>query len=203
MLTRVRRVVRQNTRGQQVPWDNSSLDAPFFMRTGLSAGSSTGPTRRIVEEAAAQGINLPAGVTELRFRRSGAAGAAAQLVGSWSSGNQRWGGWAGRRNVLIVLSIDEQAGSAETIFAQSEYSEDAGVRNSRGPQRLGSYYRRRVMSINHGRASLEFVMANGERMQFTLRSADTIIAILRYPPNAPRSNSGSDIAAEVVMRRID
>jgi uncharacterized caspase-like protein len=95
MLTRVRRTVRQNTRGQQIPWDNSSLDAPFFMRTATSASGSAGPTRRIIEEATAQGIMLPANLTELRFQRSAATGLGAQLVGSWSSGNERWGGAPG------------------------------------------------------------------------------------------------------------
>jgi hypothetical protein len=203
MLTRVRRVVRQNTRGQQVPWDNSSLDAPFFMRTGSSASGSAGPTRRIVEEAAAQGITLPPSVTELRFQRSGVTGVAAQLVGSWSSGNRRWGGRSGRRNVLIVLSIDEQGGTADTIFAQSDYSEDSGLRNSRGSQQPGSYFRRRVMSLARSSGTLEFVTGTGEHMQFTLLSPNMVSATLRASSDAPRSSSRRDIIAQVQMRRID
>lgn len=203
MLTRVRRVVRQNTRGQQVPWDNSSLDAAFFMLTGSSAGASAGPTRRIIDEAAEQDIALPVSVTELRFQRAGATGAGAQLVGSWSSGNRRWGGHSGRRNVLIVLSIDERTGTADTIFAQSAYSEDAGAQNSRSTQGRGSYFQRRVMSLAQGSGTLEFVLGNGERMQFTLISADQILATLRASPDAPRLNPRNNIVAQVRMRRID
>jgi hypothetical protein len=53
------------------------------------------------------------------------------------------------------------------------------------------------MSIASGTGTLEFVTGSGERMRFTLRSADTIIAVLLAAP-------GSDSRApEVQMRRID
>ena len=189
MLTRVRRVVRQNTQGRQIPWDNSSLDAPFFMRTGSSAGRSAGPSRRIIEEAAAQGITLPSSITELRFQRSGEPGAASQFVGSWSSGNQRWAGQSGRRNVLIVLSVDERAGTAETIFAQSEYSEDVTPRNGRGNQELGSYFRRRVMSFSSGNGALEATSPAGDRMQFICEAETCLLQSLERlltPPGLTR-----------------
>jgi hypothetical protein len=112
MLGRVRRIVRQSTGGRQIPWDNSSLEQGFvFASLPSPSGLAQRPTRRTVVDAETRGIPLPAGITSRTFRRD--AGAAIDLVGSWSSGANRYSG-RGRQALLLVLSAP-MGGEAEVI----------------------------------------------------------------------------------------
>jgi uncharacterized caspase-like protein len=200
MLTRVRRTVRQSTAGSQVPWDNSSLEAPFFFRTGGSAGISPGPTSRIIDEATAQGIPLPENVRELRFQRLSTGSPADLLVGSWSSGHRRWSGRSGRKNVLIVLSVNVSQGTADTIFAQSEYAEDGVERSERTLPVGGDYYQRRVMALKSGSSQLDWTFPTGENIQFKLVSSDTMLGLWRREGTGERKRTQE---ARVQMYRID
>lgn len=194
MLTRVRRSVLQATGGRQVPWDNSSLSRPFFFRLSASAARPAGPTPRILQEAASHGIPLPPGLVEERFRRPPNGGPNADLVGSWSSGDRRWAGRSGRRNVLIVLSVDEAARVANVIFAQSAFSADPGVQARPASHAAPAYFRRRQMALGPEPGSLSWRDDRSE-MRFRLLSSDVMFATYTEGERTGR--------AEVRMVRVD
>ncbi|MBW6398034.1 caspase family protein [Roseomonas sp. HJA6] len=198
MLTRVRRSVRQATGGRQVPWDNSSLLGPFFLRVAAGATASAGPTRRIVEDAAAHGVPLPRNLTELRFSRPASSGPNARLVGSWSSGSRLWGGRSGRHIVYIVLSVNEAQRTAEVIIARSAFigpPDDA--RNFASASAPAGNWRRMMTVTAPG--ILEWTSPEGMTTRLTLTAPDVMDARLMAASGDGRRRP----SVTTFLRRID
>jgi hypothetical protein len=144
LMTRVRRSVVEATGGQQVPWDNSSLITEVVLRPGggRAPAAPAEPAPRVAaavptpqpaaprgpEPAAMPAPAAPQAVAAIRSvaARQGiplpdplplpAAGRGAHpLLGIWG-GEARWNR-TGRAYLLIVLSVDAAARTADIILA--------------------------------------------------------------------------------------
>lgn len=126
VMTRVRRSVVEATDGRQVPWDNSSLVTDIVLRpagpaAAPHAAARPAPARpggadwAMARRAAAErGISLPAALPPIDPRD---AGMLRDYLGAWAG--ERLNRTA-RFAMVIVLSVDEAAGTAQVIMGTSE-----------------------------------------------------------------------------------
>ncbi|MFT8247187.1 caspase family protein [Roseomonas sp. BN140053] len=192
LMTRVRQRVVQMTGGRQVPWDNSSLLSDIFLAGAGTAGIASLPGPALAAEppsasseadpisaaaraeAMARGIPLP-GAAELPDMVT--RGGRSPLVGVWGDG--RWGN-GGRDALLVVLSVDESAGTADVINAFGPPTPTAW---NQGP---AGWFRIRNAALRNG--EINFQQRNGQQFRFRLENADTLRAVTILPPQANRAN---------------
>jgi hypothetical protein len=190
MLARTRRAVREATGGEQIPWDNSSLEAPFyfFVARGEAAGVAAGRVGRATTVAAEQrGMVLPPDVDTLTYRRNGTE--ADRFLGTWVS-TAGWNNGAGRHEMLIVLRADSAAGTAFLIQADGPPTAQSRGRNP------PAWYRRTV-PISQGR--LEWVSQSGAHYSFRLRSAAEMEGAVQTGPG----NAAGRYRVTILLRRVD
>lgn len=188
MLGAVRRSVREATSGQQIPWDNSSLEERFvFASFGVGAGLARGPGPVTMQAAARHQIPLPSGTGDLVFWRNDPP--SARFVGSWSSEGRGWNGH-GRSVMVIVIGRNAAQDPIRVVYGEGPATPTS---HRRGP----AFFHLIDATISDS----VLTWFSPTRTEYQLRLEGDTAAALRY--QAAPTSAVPDLRGHLVLNRIE